>query len=197
MPSEHFHGWAIHRGEAYGSGVRQVSDAEIVRWRRAVRAAEQTPAELAEADGWNPRTVRKYVYGSTRQTTAVDAREPPVKRSPFVGGSVPRQGRIEVDAGAVWRERHARTWTCWAHEMGHDPSAVASHMRARGWRRENVSVLTHAPCARCKRKEVPVADLSEDRVCPQCRSAEEAGTLSHEDLRREREAYLRRQRKAG
>jgi hypothetical protein len=188
-----FRHWRIHAGGAQGNAVRQVPDEAILRWRRLVRAGECSASEIGRREGWAGSTVRRYVYRSRENCRYLDDEEPPVKERPFVAGRV---SPLTLDPDEVWDRRHELAWLDWDRELGVAPCSTARHMRGRGWRRQQVSVLTHAPCRRCGRGDRPVSDLSEDRVCTRCREGaramEEESGVSHEELRREREAWERR-----
>lgn len=173
---------------------RMVPPLLAARWRREVRAGAASTVELAERDGWSRSTVQRYVYGEPAGAEALDAPD-----------QADRSDQRPTPA-ELWEWRETRAWAEWSRIRDMPPKSIANYYRRRGWGCEVLyggegsgargSRISHAPCTECGRHGVPVGELSDGRRCARCeariRAVDAAPGISHEELVRERERYLRR-----
>lgn len=95
------------------------------------------------------------------------------------------------------RRRQGVQYTDMARELGVNVQSVQRRAAAHGWRRRPgpACVTTHAPCAGCGRKLVPMEDLV-NWLCPTCRAPSPAAAPDpNRALYRRELARVRKKRK--
>ncbi len=106
----------------------------------------------------------------------------------------------------IWQWRSSRAWVEWGRVTGIPDKSIGAYLRRRGWAAKAIrrgkgegtgakgSRIIEAPCSECYRKNIPVEDLTDDRLCHKCDIARQAREAAPVDLEAEREAYLQRRR---